>query len=66
MTCPLRAPDTAQAVNGAERRTTEAATAEIEAEIPSPLRRTATGIGQALQRNNMHDRIAGQLTTVGR
>ncbi|MFI9076663.1 hypothetical protein ACIGW8_09190 [Streptomyces sioyaensis] len=42
----------------AERRATEAALAEIEAEIPCPLSRVVTDIEQALARKSFHDRIA--------
>ena len=45
----------------AEWRATEAALAELEAEIPYPLSRVAADIGEALQRQSFHDRIAGQL-----
>jgi len=45
----------------AEWRATEAAIAEIEAEIPYPLSQVVTDIDQALQRNSFHDRIAGKL-----
>jgi DNA-binding MarR family transcriptional regulator len=45
----------------AEWRATEAAVAEIEAEIPYPLSRAATDIEQALQRTSFHDRIAARL-----
>jgi DNA-binding MarR family transcriptional regulator len=45
----------------AEWRATEAAIAEIEAEIPYPLSRIVTDIEQALQRKNFHDRIADKL-----
>jgi hypothetical protein len=40
---------------------TEAAIAEIEAEIPYPLSRVVTDITEALQRRSFHDRIAGKL-----
>ncbi len=45
----------------AEWRATEAAIAEIEAEIPYPLSRVVTDIEEALRRENFHDRIAGKL-----
>jgi len=45
----------------AEWRATEAAIAEIEAEIPYPLSRAVTDIEQALQRKSFHDRIAEKL-----
>ena len=45
----------------AEWRATEAAVAEIEAEIPYPLSRVVTDIEEALQRKNFHDRIAEKL-----
>jgi DNA-binding MarR family transcriptional regulator len=45
----------------AEWRATEAALAEIEAEIPYPLSRVTTDIGAALERRSFHDRIAGKL-----
>jgi DNA-binding MarR family transcriptional regulator len=45
----------------AEWRATEAAVAEIEAEIPYPLSRVTTDIEAALQRRSFHDRIAGKL-----
>ena len=45
----------------AERRDTEAAIAEIEAEIPYPLSRVVTDIEEALQRKSFHDRIAEKL-----
>ena len=45
----------------AEWRATEAAVAEIEAEIPYPLSQVVTDIEQALQRNSFHDRIAEKL-----
>src|SRR5215472_6406515 len=45
----------------AEWRATEAAIAEIEAEIPYPLSRVVTDIEQALQRKSLHDRIAEKL-----
>ncbi|MBA2811089.1 winged helix DNA-binding protein [Streptomyces sp. KM273126] len=45
----------------AEWRATEAALAEIEAEIPYPLSRVVTDIEQALERKSFHDRIAEKL-----
>jgi DNA-binding MarR family transcriptional regulator len=45
----------------AEWRATEAAIAEIEAEIPYPLSRVVTDIEMALQRTSFHDRIAAKL-----
>jgi DNA-binding MarR family transcriptional regulator len=45
----------------AEWRATEAAIAEIEAEIPYPLSRAVTDIEEALRRKSFHDRIAGKL-----
>jgi DNA-binding MarR family transcriptional regulator len=45
----------------AEWRATEAAVAEIEAEIPYPLSRVVTDIEQALQRKSFRDRIAERL-----
>lgn len=45
----------------AEWRATEAAVAEIEAEIPYPLSRVVTDIEQALGRKSFHDRIAEKL-----
>jgi DNA-binding MarR family transcriptional regulator len=45
----------------AEWRATEAAVAEIEAEIPYPLSRVVTDIEEALQRKSFHDRIAERL-----
>jgi|SRR5215469_221276 len=45
----------------AEWRATEAAVAEIEAEIPYPLSQVVTDIEQALQRKSFHDRIAEKL-----
>jgi DNA-binding MarR family transcriptional regulator len=48
---------------GAEWRATEAAIAEIEAEIPYPLSRVVTDIEEALRRRSFHDRIAEKLAT---
>ncbi|GAA3591330.1 hypothetical protein GCM10022419_087630 [Nonomuraea rosea] len=45
----------------AEWRATEAAIAEVEAEIPYPLSRVVTDIEQALARKSFHDRIAEKL-----
>jgi DNA-binding MarR family transcriptional regulator len=45
----------------AEWRATEAAVAEIEAEIPYPLTRVTVDIEAALQRKSFHDRIAEKL-----
>jgi DNA-binding MarR family transcriptional regulator len=46
----------------AEWRATEAAIAEIEAEIPYPLSQAVTDIEEALRRKSFHDRIAEKLT----
>jgi DNA-binding MarR family transcriptional regulator len=45
----------------AEWRATEAAVAEIEAEIPYPLSQVVTDIEDALRRRSFHDRIAERL-----
>jgi DNA-binding MarR family transcriptional regulator len=45
----------------AEWRATEAAIADIEAEIPYPLSQVVTDISEALQRKSFHDRIAEKL-----
>jgi DNA-binding MarR family transcriptional regulator len=45
----------------AEWRATEAAIAEIEAELPYPLSRVADDIRQVLARKSFHDRISGRL-----
>jgi DNA-binding MarR family transcriptional regulator len=45
----------------AEWRATEAAIAELEAEIPYPLSRVVTDIEAALERTSFHDRIAAKL-----
>ncbi|MGH3502594.1 MAG: MarR family winged helix-turn-helix transcriptional regulator [Nocardioidaceae bacterium] len=45
----------------AEWRATEAAVADIEAEIPYPLSRVVTDIENALERKSFHDRIAEKL-----
>jgi DNA-binding MarR family transcriptional regulator len=45
----------------AEWRATEAAIAEIEAEIPYPLSQVVTDIEKALQQKSFHDRIAENL-----
>ena len=47
----------------AEWRATEAAVAEIEAEIPYPLSQVVTDIERALQRKSFHDRIAEKLAS---
>ncbi|MFF3070222.1 MarR family winged helix-turn-helix transcriptional regulator [Kitasatospora sp. NPDC057904] len=56
--------DEARAITGrlaAERRATEAALAEIEAEIPYPLSRVVADVERALERRSFHDRIAEKL-----
>jgi hypothetical protein len=45
----------------AEWRATEAAIADIEAEIPYPLSQAVTDIEAALRRKSLHDRIAEKL-----
>lgn len=45
----------------AEWRATEAALAELEAELPYPLSRVVADIEDALARRSFHDRIAGKL-----
>jgi len=45
----------------AEWRATEAAIAEIEAEIPYPLSQAVTDIEQVLRRKSFHDRITEKL-----
>ena len=45
----------------AEWRATEAALAELEAEIPYPLSRVVTDIEEALRRQSFHDRILAKL-----
>ena len=45
----------------AEWRATEAAVAEIEAELAYPLSRVVTGMEAALARKSFHDRIAEKL-----
>lgn len=45
----------------AEWRATEAALAELEAELPYPLSRVVTDIEAALARRSFHDRIAAKL-----
>lgn len=45
----------------AEWRATEAALADLEAEIPYPLSQVVTDIEEALQRKSFHDRIAKKL-----
>jgi DNA-binding MarR family transcriptional regulator len=47
----------------AEWRATEAAVAEIEAEIPYPLSQVVTDIEEALRRKSFHDRIAEKLAS---
>ncbi len=47
----------------AEWRATEAAIADLEAEIPYPLSRVATDIEAALRRKSFHDRIVERLAT---
>lgn len=46
----------------AEWRATEAAVAELEAEIPYPLSRVVSDIETALRRRSFHDRITDHLT----
>ena len=50
------------AAMAAEWRATEAAAAELEAEIPYPLSRVVTDITAALARKSFHDRIAQKLS----
>jgi len=45
----------------AEWRATEAAIAELEAEIPYPLSQVVTDIEEALRRKSFHDRVAEKL-----
>ncbi|MEU8473180.1 MarR family transcriptional regulator [Streptomyces sp. NPDC029006] len=45
----------------AEWRATEAALADLEAEIPYPLSQVVTDIERALERKSLHDRIAEKL-----
>jgi DNA-binding MarR family transcriptional regulator len=45
----------------AEWRATEAALADLEAEIPYPLSRAVADVEQALERKSFHDRIAEKL-----
>ncbi len=45
----------------AEWRATEAALAEVEAEIPYPLSKAAADLAEALRRRSFHDRIADKL-----
>ncbi|MET7334604.1 MarR family transcriptional regulator [Nonomuraea sp. NPDC005650] len=45
----------------AEWRATEAAAAELEAELPYPLSQVVTDMEQALERKSFHDRIAEKL-----
>jgi DNA-binding MarR family transcriptional regulator len=47
----------------AEWRATEAAVAEIEAEIPYPLSQVVTDLEEALRRKSFHDRIAEKLAS---
>lgn len=47
----------------AEWTATEAAFAELEAEIPYPLTRVVSDIEEALRRKSFHDRIAAHLAT---
>jgi DNA-binding MarR family transcriptional regulator len=47
----------------AEWNATEAAVAELEAEIPYPLSRVVTDIEQALRRKSFHDRVAEKLAS---
>jgi DNA-binding MarR family transcriptional regulator len=47
----------------AEWRATEAAIAEIEAEIPYPLSQAVTDIEEALRRKSFHDRIIEKLAS---
>ncbi|MFF4050384.1 MarR family winged helix-turn-helix transcriptional regulator [Streptomyces chartreusis] len=47
----------------AEWRATEAAVAELEAEIPYPLSQVVTDIERALERKSFHDRIAEKLVS---
>jgi DNA-binding MarR family transcriptional regulator len=49
------------ALLAAEWRATEAAVAELEAEIPYPLSQVVTDIETALARTSFHDRIAAKL-----
>jgi DNA-binding MarR family transcriptional regulator len=56
--------DNARSVVGrlaAEWQATEAAIADLEAEIPYPLTRVVADIEQALERKSFHDRIAEKL-----
>jgi len=52
----------AVAAMAAEWRATEAAAAEVEAEIPYPLSQVVTDITAALARKSFHDRIAQKLS----
>jgi DNA-binding MarR family transcriptional regulator len=47
----------------AEWRATEAASAELEAELPYPLSRVVTDMETALRRKSFHDRIIEKLET---
>jgi DNA-binding MarR family transcriptional regulator len=51
------------ALMAAEWRATEAAIAELEAELPYPLTRVADDIRAALARRSFHDRIVERLAT---
>lgn len=56
--------DSARGIVGrlaAEWRATEAAIADIEAEIPYPLTQVVADIEQALERRSFHDRVAEKL-----
>ncbi|MEQ4724679.1 MarR family transcriptional regulator [Nonomuraea sp. B19D2] len=56
--------DNARSIIGrlaAEWRATEAAVADLEAELPYPLSRVVADIEQALERKSFHDRIAEKL-----
>ncbi|MET7316120.1 MULTISPECIES: MarR family winged helix-turn-helix transcriptional regulator [Streptomyces] len=60
----VRLTDKARRVAGrlaAEWRATEAALADLEAELPYPLTRVVADIEQALARKSFHDRIAEKL-----
>jgi hypothetical protein len=47
----------------AEWRATEAAVAELEAEVPYPLTAVVRDLGGALARRSFYDRILGHLPT---
>ena len=53
------------ALLAAERRATEAAITELEAELPYPLTRVAEDIRSALARKSFHARITGHLSAGG-